>query len=109
MEITHSGPECKSEFHEKIGKVKHCIDNKAVMLFVNGIDAFDEPKYLYMDHNVLEKATKLSEAKHGIVYRYGKPHYKYKLSFFAKEDWRVLPSIKGIKLPEKYKQIYDLL
>lgn len=116
MEITHSGPICIKYFHEKTNKVKHCIDNKAYMVFVNGIKKIKEPKYLLIGHEKLAEYTKIAEKKYGIVSSHdsrgqliSKPQYRYDLSLFSDEDWRILPSIEGIQLPDKYKQIYDLL
>lgn len=116
-EITRSSRECKRVFHEKIGKVRKCIENNAVMVFVNGFEEFKQPKYVALSSSKLCELTERSKSKYGRCLQPGhnktgvtpKEAYRYDIFWIDEQNlWSPLPVlIKGI--PKKYTDFLNLV
>jgi hypothetical protein len=63
-EITRSSSVCQRYFHQKVGKVKKCIDEDVIMVFVNGFDE-NEPNFTLLDKDLLQALNVLSIDKYG--------------------------------------------
>lgn len=108
-EITRSDFLCKEKFHEKVNKVINCIKNKVDLVFVNGIVQNKCPEFVVIKPNQLEKLTDKSIKTYGEISHFAtgsKMCYRYDIGWIT--NWQILPSLKGIKLPEEYKKILNL-
>jgi hypothetical protein len=108
-EITRSDTVCKKHFHEKINKVKKCIENNYNMVFVNGLEETDNPSFLILDKTVLEILTDVSVCTYGEVgcptksgKMVNKPCYRYNVEW-CRGLWKKLPKID--KIPPVYAKI----
>lgn len=115
VEITHSRSECKKPyFHQKESKVKQCLENNWGIVFVHGIHAFKEPKYVLMNNRTLKRVSKKAVDKYGLVphpTRNGvvnKRSYRYDFDFFRDDEWHLLPPISK-EASKEYKYILDLV
>lgn len=113
VEITRSDSECKSYFHEKIGKVDKCIKEKSSMVFVNGLKKFKEPLFVWMHWKALVQFTNMSVKQYKLSYQpghnggyTGKMAYKYNIDWF-KGMWRFLPVLNDV--PKIYHNIHSLV
>lgn len=109
VEITRSDGECTRYFHEKVDKVHECIEDGSSMIFVNGLNAFAEPLFIWLTSKQLDEFTKKSIDAYGIQRQPGhkgeyvtqKKAYRYSVDWF-KGMWKFLP-----ELPEKLPKMYQ--
>lgn len=107
IEVTQSAKFCLNIFHEKKTKIKNCIKNDSIMLFVNGFDT-DDPVFTEMTSDILKTMTNKSISKYGenvmLMTKRGpvnKPVYRYDIGWFS---FNPLPPMMD-KLPEDYKKL----
>lgn len=114
VEITRSDVVCNRTFHQKSNKIIRCLKDNSDLVFVNGFEAFNQPKYIWLTAKDLEPFVTRSLTKYGEVQHpgnrgirsTGKAAYRFDVYWF--EDlWKPLPAlIKDI--PKDYKDVLNL-
>lgn len=114
VEITRSDVLCNRSFHQKSNKIIRCLKDNGDLVFVNGFEATNQPKYIWLSAKELEPFVTRSLTKYGEVQHpgnrgirsTGKPAYRFDVYWFE-ELWKPLPAlIKDI--PKDYKDVLNL-
>lgn len=108
-EITRSSSVCQRYFHQKVGKVKKCIDEDVIMVFVNGLDE-KEPNFTLLDKDSLQILNVLSIDKYGGPVMMpssrggavGKNALRYDVKWIG--EWHKLPNLTK-SIPQEYKDL----
>jgi hypothetical protein len=119
IEIAHSNPVCKYNFHEKVSKINKCVELRAFYLFGNGVDT-DNQTFFVITPDRMKQLVELSTAKYGIVSmpaRGGgicnKNAYRFSLKWLTQgcEKPRPLPDFRLYDdyLPNKYDWLTDIV
>ena len=113
IEITHSNFLVKRYFHQKVGKILKAIEDKSILIFVNGYKEHSIPEYLWLNNIEIQKYTDLAMKKFGKV---GMPSrtgvianklaFRYDTQWFD-GMWQQLPeipksAISDEKIPKEY-------
>lgn len=114
VEITRSDMILKKTFHQKSPKVINCIKNGGILVYVNGFCVENEPDFLWLDRNALERFTSKALEKYDTVAHpyangggMGKEAYRYDIEWFN-GMWEKLPSLNK-DLPDKYGYLKEFV
>ena len=108
-EITRSSKVCPKIFHQKTPKIDRCLSNNYNLVFVNGIIQEEIPQFCFLNGKELDKLTKQSVDKYGIVpmpSRNGwvaKNSYRYDIDWV--DAWYNLPENDETIIPYEYQKI----